>query len=354
MPRIKTTIIAFAVAAICLASVPSEANADGPLRRWLRGLWKPNSACCNQPAGYGYQPLATPAVGTNVANYAPNPYNLQPGQCMKTCQQTCSRTVVNYVPHTAYRTVTNRVPVTQYRPETNSDPCTGCTVTCMKPCTTYTYQVQRVPYTTYRPVYRQETYKVPVTTITNDCATGNCATGTCATGCNTCGPTGYNPVMAPQNYAPTPVTQPNAPAPQTQQYYEPAPTISTDSNYGTNGGFSTPADTTPALRGVTPTSTQRPVIERLNQGYQASNSNQYEWSNAPARINVQETASRSPVRKQWSYSPVRLASYHEPVRSTPTATSPIRTETNSIRSTPQPTSWSDTKPVKRNSWVEVN
>ncbi len=339
MPRIKTTIIAFTFAAICFALVPSEANADGPLRRWLRGLRKPNSACCNQPAAnYGYQPGAT------QANYAPNPYNLQPGQCMKTCQQTCSRTVVNYVPCTAYRTVTNRVPVTQYRPETNSDPCTGCTVTCMKPCTTYTYQVQRVPYTTYRPVYRQETYKVPVTTITNGCATGNCGTG-----CNTCGTAGANPVLAPQNYSPTGPTlapQPGVPAPQTSIYYESAPAISTDGRYGT------PADVAPAFQGVTPTSTQRPVIDQLNHNYQANaKTDQDDWSSLPARVNVQKTASRSPVTKEWSYSPIRLASYQEPIKSQ--ATSKLQKRSN----------WSETtsevqaaklQPVKRNGWVEVN
>ena len=344
MPRFKLTIIAFAFAAICFASAPSEANADGPLRRWLRGLWKPNSTCCNQQPHYGYQQPV--AASPTVANYTPNAYNLQPGQCMKTCQQTCSRTVVNYVPYTAYRTVTNRVPVTQYRPETNSDPCTGCTVTCMKPCTTYTYQVQRVPYTTYRPVYRQETYKVPVTTITNSCATGNCATGNCGTGCSTCGPVGGT-VMAQPNYAPTLAPQQNVPAPQTNTYYEAPQTLSTDGSYGTPA-----ADITPALQGMNPSTSQRPITQQLNQGFQASNRNQYDWSKAPARINVQQTASRSPVHKQWSYSPIRLASYQEPVKSSST-----------WNDTPKQNRWSDVKtdaqpiklqPIKRNGWVEVN
>jgi len=166
MSRLKTTILAFTIVAAFMAVMPADANADGPLRQWLRGLWRPNATatagntgggllgnCCRNRA----PAIAQAQPQTTSANFAPNPYNLQPGQCMKTCQKTCSRTVVNYVPYTAYRTAYKRVPVTQYRPETNTDPCTGCTVTCMKPCTTYTYQCQRVPYTTYRPVYRQDT-----------------------------------------------------------------------------------------------------------------------------------------------------------------------------------------------------
>jgi len=339
MSRVKTTILTLTIAAAFMAVMPADANADGPLRQWLRGLWGRNNTAntCNTCANHTAPQLATSPQTT--ANFAPNPYNLQPGQCMKTCQQTCSRTVVNYVPYTAYRTTYNRVPVTQYRPETKSDPCTGCTVTCMKPCTTYTYQMQRVPYTTYRPVYRQETYKVPVTTITNECATG-----TCNTGCNTCpavGAANQAPVIgniAPTttNFAPAvdysqvygqptvaaPQTGLAPPAPVTNTYYEQVPngTLSpSGSSYSINGGNSVvPADTTPALQGVNPISSQRPFLDRFRQTgstFQTGSQRQVQdnWSNAPARVNIEDkTASLSPVRKQWGYSPVRTASYTKP------------------------------------------
>lgn len=335
MSRIKTTIIALFVAATFLAALPSDANADGPLRRWWRGLRTPKTECC---------PPAT-------TNCAPNPCNLQPGQCMKTCPQTCTRTVVNYVPCTAYRTVTKRVPVTQYRPETTSDPCTGCTVTCMKPCTTYTYQVQRVPYTTYRPVYRQESYKINVTTITNDCcptatcdpcATGTCATGTCATGTCATGSCGTGVVSPQPNYAPVPT-----PAPQTSTYYEAGPsTISTGNGYGA-GGFtpSVPADQTPALGNET--GFQKPISDRLNSDIVTG----YQTSNGPATINIRETAVRSPIHEQWSYSPVRLASYEKPTTTRAQLTPVTRQLTPPQQAQPR-TTWS--QPVKRNGWVEVN
>jgi hypothetical protein len=282
MSRIKTTVIAFSIAATLLAVLPSEANADGPLRRWLRGFRTPKNTAC------------APA----------NPYNLQPGQCMKTCQQTCTRTVVNYVPCTAYRTVSKQVPVTSYRPETTTDPATGCTTTCMKPCTSYTYQVQRVPYTTYRPVYRQETYKVPVTTITNNCVTGGC--NTCGTamgagGCNTCA-VGQG-MATPQPY------QTQAP------YYEPtAPT---------------PADKSPELGN---TSSQTPAMPQIESGL----SSEYQTYYRPGTITVSQTGNVSPTQQRWGYSPVRLASYE------PVGQSRAQSQT---RSYPQP--------IQRNGWVEV-
>lgn len=329
MSRLRSIIIALSIVTTVLASMPLDANADGPLRRWFRGL-KTNKACCGKPA---------PAPAT----CAPNPYNLQPGQCMTTCQKTCTRTVVNYVPCTAYRTVTKRVPVTQYRPETTSDPCTGCTVTCMKPCTSYTYQCQRVPYTTYRPVYRQETYKVPVTTITNNCATGNCSTGTCSTGvaapapsgCNTC-VGGQTPAMSPplNNYGPVPT-----PAPQTSTSYEyPQGSLSTGSSF-----TPTPADQSPSL--TNPTSYQPPVTERINTpigtGYQASS--------APARIDIQAMATRSPIRQRWSYSPVRMASYEKPTTTTARLTPSARYQAPASQARSE-----RFQPVKRNGWVEVD
>ena len=149
MIRTKTILLGVIMLAAPLFAA-SEAQA-GPLLDWLRG--RRTTTNNFQQSAFGLQPN----VAANFAPTAQNPAGLQPGQCMKTCQKTCSRTVVNYVPYTAYRTSWKRVPVTTYKPVTNSDPCTGCTVTCMRPCTTYTYQMQRVPYTTQRPVYRTET-----------------------------------------------------------------------------------------------------------------------------------------------------------------------------------------------------
>lgn len=312
MLKLKKIVFAILFVASVAAFVPSEAKADGPLRRWWRNITGRNNNCCQQPAGL--QPYAVAPTQNVTANYQ-TPYNLQPGQCMTTCQQTCSRTVVNYVPETAYRTVYNRVPVTQYRPVTNSDPCTGCTVTCMKPCTTYTYQVQRVPYTTYRPVYRQETYKVPVTTISNDCATGNCATGNCGVvnnGCSTCGPGVGVPV---QNFAPS--TQPTpatVPQPITNYSYEPT-TVSPSGEYRT----SVPADQTPSLNLgdlPNPQSSQRPTFSPYNPSspsptYKASSPTPvYQQLNQPSVIQYNDgrTANMTPIRRDWQYSPIRTAS----------------------------------------------
>lgn len=287
MLRIKTLIIAIAITATMATIMPNEAAADGPLRRWWRNLTGRN--CCQTQA---------PARVPVTTNYA-NPYGLQPGQCMQTCQKTCTRTVVNYVPQTAYRTVYNRVPVTQYKPVTNSDPCTGCTVTCMKPCTTYTYQVQRVPYTTYRPVYRQESYKVPVTTITNGCATGNCGVNT---GCDSCV---SNAPAVNQNFAPTQAPT-VAPDPVTSIRYE---------QPGSGTYTNTPADQVPSLNDLSPQSSQRPAFNQYNpdsRGRQfkaSSPSPVYNQLNQPSVINYNDgkTAMR-PIRKNWSYSPVRTAS----------------------------------------------
>ncbi|MEM9944239.1 MAG: hypothetical protein AAF939_21975 [Planctomycetota bacterium] len=257
------------VIATLITCVPDEANADGPLRRWIRGVFGQNNTA---PYGY-YQP-----TGQTTANFAPNAYNLQPGQCMRTCEQTCNRTVVNYVPYTAYRTAYKRVPVTQYRPVTNTDPCTGCTVTCMRPCTTYTYQCQRVPYTTYRPVYRTETYKVPVTTITNDCATG---CGTCAT----C-PTGT--MAAPQNFAPTPAV----PQPSTTTSYE----LPGSGTIVPNGSYNpTPADTAPSLGGGT---------DATQSGFQKVARREVPVYRTTAQIRP----ATNPIERKFQYSPVRMAS----------------------------------------------
>ncbi len=330
---LRTKLLILTVVALTTQlSMVSDAQA-GPLLDWLQGIRRN----CARPAlpQYGY---TAPAAAATVA--APhNVANLQPGQCLKTCQQTCSRTVVNYVPYTAYRTNWNRVPVTQYRPVTSSDPCTGCTMTCMKPCTTYTYQMQRVPYTTYRPVYRQETYKVPVTTLVNDC-------NTCNTGCNTCAtgnvgamqnfapqqPTYAPPVYSPGNTGTLPADTVPTLAPSagsTTRTTVPSRSLSTDASYELQSAYqSTPAYSVPpqspinmsphtaarvpdvnsATRGVRPEASQRPFLDRLqNQGSSNGYSGKLKQAKAtpaPIKPKTQMTS----LHRRWSYSPVRLAS----------------------------------------------
>jgi len=297
----------------------TEAQA-GPLLDWLRGIRRNN---VQQPAlpQFGFN---APAAGFNgaaaPAAATPSVANLQPGQCLKTCQQTCSRTVVNYVPYTAYRTNWNRVPVTQYRPVTSSDPCTGCTMTCMKPCTTYTYQMQRVPYTTYRPVYRQEQYKVPVTTLVNNCQSAPAACDTCGTG-NFAAPQNF----APQNFAPTP-------AGSASRSLVPSGTLSTDSSYELQSAYQqtpaysapsystpTPVTATPhtaarvpdvnsATRGVRPQTSQRSFLDRLqNQGSSKGFNSQLKQAKAAPK-KIKPKTQLTSLHRRWSYSPVRLAS----------------------------------------------
>ena len=335
---LRTKLLILTVVALTTQlSMVSEAQA-GPLLDWLRGIRR-NSARPVLPQ-YGFRGPSATAPSAQ----APNVANLQPGQCLKTCQQTCSRTVVNYVPYTAYRTNWNRVPVTQYRPVTSSDPCTGCTMTCMKPCTTYTYKMQRVPYTTYRPVYRQETYRVPVTTLVNDC-------NTCHTGCDTCGP---GNVAGPPNFAPqqqpnfsppvfspgtngvlpadtAPTLAPSTPSAGSTSRTTIAPgSLSTESSYELQSAYqSTPSYSVPsqspldasphtaaripdvnsATRGVRPETSQRPFLDRLqNQG---TNNDRYpstlkQANGAPAVIKPKTQLTS--LHRRWSYSPVRLAS----------------------------------------------
>lgn len=299
MLRVKVILLTFVMVA-CQMMVAPSAEA-GPLLDWLRNRRAKRSGC--------FQPtLPQTASYTGVAN----PYNLQPGQCARTCNQTCSRVVVNYVPCTSYRTNWKKVPVTQYRPETSSDPCTGCSVTCMKPCTTYTWQMQRVPYTTYRPVYRTENYTVPVTTITNDCATGTCAT--CPTNnCQTCPTPTYLGVQTAIPQSSSVITAPNG-------------TLGTNGTFGSsipnyNGGV--PADSAPFIDPtVNPQNRQRPMIDRIETlpmdgsskrtvPAKTPENNIYPINNersTPAVINYGNQTAKSPVRKKWNYQ-VRQASY---------------------------------------------
>lgn len=289
MLRFKILFLAFAAGVLPTLACPSDAEA-GPLLDWIRNRCRRPS--CAQPMG-----CAQPA------GFATNACGLQPGQCLKTCQQTCSRTVVSYVPYTAYRTEWKRVPVTSYRPVTNSDPCTGCTVTCMRPCTTYTYQCQRIPYTTHRPVYRTETYQVPVTTLTNDCDTGACST------CPTC-PTCVAPTApVPGNFAPTTST------PETYYEYPTAQPprgaiINPSGTYNTNV---VPADQSPTLA----PQSSRPYVESLR-------TEPARTIYTPPAANSQPTnyEARTPARKDWNFTPARLASHSASIsRSTSSARS---------------------------------
>lgn len=304
MLRVKVILLTTAMMATQLCATPTAEA--GPLLDWIRGLRRRPCNTCYRPVTY------QPTSYTGVAN----PYNLQPGQCARTCNQTCSRVVVNYVPYTAYRTDWKRVPVTQYRPETSTDPCTGCTVTCMKPCTTYNWQMQRVPYTTYRPVYRTENYTVPVTTITNDCATGACNT------CTTC-PTGFTPSgVLPQS---TSVVAPNG-------------TVGTTGGYQVTPGSSVPtysggnaADSAPFINSTdNPQNLQRPILEQFDRietlpvegsstrsrvpspvvpAASPNNNNVHPIQQSePATINYSNQTAMNPVRKKWNYT-VKLASY---------------------------------------------
>ena len=307
MSRIKVLVL-MAVMVLSQLALCSEQAEAGPLLDWLRG-------CRNR---------CFSSTNAQTAGFAPNACGLQPGQCQTTCMKTCSRVVVNYVPCTAYRTSYKRIPVTQYKPVTKTDPCTGCTVTCMKPCTTYTYQSQRIPYTTYRPVYKTETYKVPVTTITNDCATGGCATGLCST-CPT-------PGMAPNAAGCATCNVPGQAIMSPGTTYTPLPSNSTP-----NGAVPTPADIPAADMSPTlnPQTQQRPLYER----FQTQDSSQVGWpappaiqsnmttDNKPAQIDVVATA--SPIRRAWSYNPIKLASYTSVVNSEVKAqakTEPVQSE----------------------------
>ena len=216
MLRFKPLLLATAAAAIVFSSFPATAEA-GPLLDWLRNR-------CRRPC---------------APQCFPQPQVVQ-SPCTTTCMQTCSRVVVNYVPYTAYRCNWERVPVTTYRPVTNTDPCTGCTVTCQRPCTTYSWRMRQVPYTTYRPVYRTETYQRPVTytsyqpTMVQQPAVIQPST------CNTC-TTGFAGTPVVQ----TPVNVPNG-------------TLSTGGTYSTpQSVITTPADSQPTLN---PETMQKPII----------------------------------------------------------------------------------------------
>ncbi len=290
----------------------------GPLLDWLRGIR-------NRCSLKGQQP--TYPMAGNVASNC----GLQPGQCQVNCQQTCSRTVVNYVPYTAYRTSWEKVPVTQYRPVTSSDPATGCTVTCMKPCTSYTWSQKQTPYTTYRPVYRQETYKVPVSYITQDCNTCNVPQTSVSTNaiyapnnaCSTCNIAPSNPIYGSEL---PPVVGPSATmmAPNgtlgTTGSYTTVPSGSYLNPIGPSSGSPTPADIPPSLEGINPQLLNRPIIEGIHSS---------SWNTQSAPPTYFQSTQAAPVRDDWNYSPVRLASYTEEASQTTTVNGRSGTVTES-------------------------
>jgi hypothetical protein len=159
----------------------------------------------------------------------------------ETCTQTCSRVVASYVPYTAYRTCYEQVPVTYYRQVTSTDPCTGCTITCNRPCTSYQLQAKRVPYTAYRTVYRTETYQTPVTAAYAPCST--CATcPTCPSAPMQIPPSGYsNQNIQPYGYSNV--------APATYSQIQPYGGVQIQPYGGAPGGVygTNPADVQPTL-----------------------------------------------------------------------------------------------------------
>ena len=287
MFRVKTLVL---LAAVTFGqSLYAPAAEAGPLLDWLFRRNR-NSACAPPVA-----PCAT---------------------CQTTCQQTCSRMVVNYVPYTAYRTDWERVPVTTYQQTSSTDPCTGCTVTCNKPCTTYNWRMKQTPYTTYRPVYTQETYQVPVTYTTQVAAAPVYA----PTGCSTCSSgyaaaPGYQAPAAtspyPQYYQQTPATN--------GTIYQPTPAA---------GSGATGADLQPTLN---PQSLNRPVMIEGTSGSTsaywpptiqsqptAAPISPLQDPNPEARWNGNQPpqlldpfnqSTSAPSVQRWGYSPVRLASY---------------------------------------------
>lgn len=281
----------------------------------------------------------------------------QPVAGCTTCTQTCNRVVASYVPYTAYRTCYEQVPVTYYRRTSSTDPCTGCTITCNKPCTTYRMQAKRVPYTAYRTVYRTETVTTPVTVNYAQQPCSTCPTSHAAqsmtpqyapaqyaapSGCSTC--TSGNPAANPYNggyqtvspatyspiepYAPSNGFNGSGGAADTQPSLTPGGF--TDSNV-TN--YPTPADPDKRIDA-------RSVIKDLEEEYReyqdeqnirlqapSNNSNDlsddkpastrrpYAGGNAPGN-NVrgmqprERSASYAPTQRQWGYSP-RLASHRQ-------------------------------------------
>lgn len=293
-----------------------------------------------------------------TANYAPatTAYYGDTAGCSTGCQTTCApqvcqQVVVQYTPQTSYRTSWAQVPVTTYRPVTSTDPCTGCQVTCMKPCTSSSWQVRRVPYTTYRPVY--STVNVPVTPPVPNYGSG-CSTCSSAapafgsgistyssaapvvgSGCSTCSsapsysmPTTLSPIPAAAGttYAPgssiiTPGPVPTGANGYTPQGLSPAdqpPSLNPGGLPGSNFQGSNLRDYRPATRGAssnmlleTPSSPKAqpsndPSVKPLPDP--DAPANRLQPGDAPQLLNPRDRTASYPVRRAWSYSPVKFAS----------------------------------------------
>ena len=340
MLKLKTIVATSLLAALFASSAASTAQA-GPLYDWL---WQHHY---NKLMRCAPRSFAAPAQACAPACSQPT--------CPTTCTQTCQRVVVNYVPYTAFRTNWEQVPVTQYRQTCSTDPCTGCPVTCMKPCTSYTWQMKRVPYTTYRPVYRTESYSVPITYAAmapapcNSCSPcSSCATcPTCPTasvpqtGCSTCGSAYANPVISgmptalPDATLSTGGSYTVSPTMQTAPYYQSSPAPATAAPYLQDNSTLTPADQVPALskpiiidrREITPDSSsfQAPALTPANtntglQGVRPIRDPNpgLRWDNRAPAPNLEDQTAAAPTRRRWEYSPVRLASHTQgdPVAST--------------------------------------
>ncbi len=322
MSRIKILFLVSAIVAGHMAWAPS-ADA-GPLMDWFRNRCGRRSC-----------PPPTAPCGT----------------CTTTCQQTCTRTVVNYVPQTAYRCSWERVPVTTFRQTTSTDPCTGCTTTCNRPCTTYTWRMKQTPYTTFRPVYRQETFQVPVTYTTQvpvaQAAPAAVPMAVQSPGCSSC--TSQTPVYtAPAGTIQQPVG--TVVQNQTPQYYQQTPatggTIYQQPTPATATG-TTEADLRPSLN-TNPQNMNRPVlIDDASGSSSTSWPTQIQtqpagtaiqpmqdpnpaarWNNnpAPQLLNPFNQTTRVPSVQKWDYSPVQLASYQTTDSDVPAALAQPRRE----------------------------
>lgn len=326
MFRIRNLIIFSALLvsqAMCTTAVEA-----GPLLDWLFHRNR-----CNRPAFQAFRPQAAPC-----------------NTCTTTCQQTCQRVVVNYVPVQSFRTSWERVPVTTFRQSTSTDPCTGCQVTCNRPCTTFTWRMKQEPFTTFRPVYRTETFRTPVT-----------FTSAAPAACNTCAipQTVNSPIIqsppSQQSVIQTPPTSGGT-------YYQtipgggsgaqPTPTFGGEGS----GARTSPADTVPSLLGAPASNGASYWPTQINTqptsiGRQLPSPTQpvpaVQWNNnaTPQLQNPFNRTTSKPATERWGYSPVKLASYEAPVpaalRREPAAAakteyvgqvesnSPVRTSVNS-------------------------
>ena len=307
-----------------------------------------------------------------------------PGTQCESCTVTCQRQVVNYVPQTSYRTNWVQVPVTSYKPVATTDPCSGCTVTCMRPCTTYRWQAQRIPYTSYRPVYSTVTVQRPLNAMLPG-AMGMPATP----GCSTCGvpaapttvPTAG--VLTPGGSylnTPTPAASayPSTTYPGTASPGVATPGISVPSTGGNNFNSSIPANNPPSLPstnlqgnttlrippaptydksilsqpGATPSgstpATVPPAQPSVNSPITSGSSSasptpagpgiqpindpapnlrlQPPSTPAPALLPPHDQTAQAPVRGQWDYNPIRMAHYQQEVSVAQPMAVPVQVE----------------------------